>query len=104
MQHLVAIIKRNKTAALKRSRPATALSPQAAKLLDYLSVDSREITQMVALTILGIGSLTARVGDLRRAGYKIKGTRKHEVRGGTYTSYRLIETPHQRRKKAGLKT
>jgi len=104
MQHLEAIIARNKPRALKRSRPATTLSPQAAKLLDYLSEDSREITQLVALTILGIGSLTARIGDLKRAGYRIEAKRKHEVRGGTYTSYRLIETPHQARKKAGLTT
>lgn len=77
----------------------TPISPQSAKLLDYLSEEDREITQLVALTILGIGSLSARIADLRRAGYKIDGKRKHEVRGGTYTSYRLVETPHQRRKR-----
>jgi DNA-binding winged helix-turn-helix (wHTH) protein len=79
------------------------LTPQAVKLLDYLSEEGKEITQLVALTILGISSLTARIAELRRCGYDISKEQRSDIRGTKYTAYRLDATPHQKkqRKKDG---
>jgi hypothetical protein len=49
----------------------TQLTPQAALVLDYLKT-GRHLTNLVALTNLGIGSLTRRITELRNAGYAVK--------------------------------
>ena len=42
------------------------LTPQTARLFDYLH-SGRHITQMIAFVNMGIGSLTSRVSELRKA-------------------------------------
>ena len=72
------------------------LSPQNKTLLTYLE-GGRHITQLIALSNLGLGSLTSRVSQLRKAllehdlPYEIAGDWKEDFSGQSYKSYSLIE-------------
>lgn len=46
------------------------MSPQSALVLGYLQT-GRTLTNLVALTNLGVGSLTTRIAELRKAGHEI---------------------------------
>jgi hypothetical protein len=48
------------------------LSPQTKLVLEYLT-SGRELTGMIAMMTLGVVSLTSRVAELRKAGFKIDG-------------------------------
>ena len=71
------------------------LSPQAVKLLDILTTTSG-ITPVLALNVYHIGSLTKRISELRKAGYVISRTPKHDGFGRTYTEYKLVKTPTEK--------
>lgn len=48
----------------------TSLSTQQKLIVDYI-MQGRTLTNKVALTCLGIGSLSSRIAELRRKGYTI---------------------------------
>lgn len=48
-----------------------AITPQAALVLDYLK-SGRSMSPMIAMVSLSVSSLTARIAELRRAGYDIE--------------------------------
>lgn len=45
-------------------------SPQTTLVLNYLK-SGRALTNLIAMTNLGVGSLTSRVAELRKAGVKV---------------------------------
>ncbi len=47
------------------------LTPQQKAVVDYLEM-GRTLTNVVAITCLGVGSLSSRVAELRRMGYDIE--------------------------------
>ncbi|MEW6121273.1 MAG: helix-turn-helix domain-containing protein [Pseudomonadota bacterium] len=49
----------------------TKFSRQGQLVLDYLK-SGRALTNLIALTNLGVGSLTSRVAELRKAGVEIQ--------------------------------
>lgn len=57
-------------------------------VLEYLMA-GRTLTQQVALACLGIGSLTSRIAELRRKGYKIKGEWRVDRFDRRYMAYDL---------------
>lgn len=67
---------------------AKALSTQNEILLQYLQT-GHTLTNLIALTNLGVGSLSSRVAELRKAGHNIEGEDKADFKGRRYTSYRL---------------
>lgn len=67
--------------------PAT-LTPQAVTLLDYFKA-GKELTALIAIGNLGIGSYTKRVAELRAAGHEIVGKWKKDHKGKRYMSYSL---------------
>lgn len=46
------------------------LAPQARLVLEYLQ-SGRQITPLLAITNLGVASLTTRISELRKAGFQI---------------------------------
>lgn len=72
----------------KKIKLSRKISPQAALVLDYLSV-GRKLTPIIAHTTLGVASITARVTELRQAGVAIKTTRKRDHLGRQYAEYEL---------------
>lgn len=53
-----------------RIDPNAPLTEQAKLVLDYLNA-GRTLTPMIAMVSLGVGSLTARIAELRRKGHTI---------------------------------
>ena len=75
----------------KATRPPTssdALSPQQALVIQYLQ-SGRSLTNLVALTNLGVGSLTSRVAELRGLGFQVIGENRKDFNGKDYVSYTL---------------
>lgn len=66
------------------------LSPQNQKIFDYLKT-GRSLTPLIAFTTMNIGSITKRISELKRAGYRIKSEWKTHPNGQSYTSYTLEE-------------
>lgn len=73
-----------------------SLSPQAQLLLDYMG-QGRSLTNLIALTVLGVGSVSTRIAELRALGYDIKSEPCEDHRGKRYVKYSLAaasgETP-----------
>lgn len=51
----------------------SSLTTQQKLIVDYL-MQGRTLTNMVAMTCLGVGSLTSRIAELRKLGYDIEDT------------------------------
>jgi hypothetical protein len=74
------------------------LSPQTRIVYDYLK-SGRSLTQVIALTNLGVGSVTSRVSELRKALVKegdaerIVDEWKQDYSGQKYKSYKLAAKP-----------
>jgi hypothetical protein len=64
------------------------LGSQNNQLVRFMFHEKRAITRLSALTGLGIANLTARITDLRDAGYQVDGVIKVDLRGRSYISYR----------------
>lgn len=64
------------------------LGSQNNQLVRFLFHEKRSISRLSALTGLGIANLTARITDLRDAGYEIDTIIKTDMRGRQYASYR----------------
>ena len=64
------------------------LGSQNNQLVRFMFHEKRSITRLSALTGLGIANLTARITDLRDAGYQVAGEYKVDMRGRKYISYR----------------
>lgn len=68
------------------TREPITLTPQAKLVLDYLN-SGKSLTQMIALNNLGVGSITKRIAELRKAGHTIKTDRKLDHFGQRYAEY-----------------
>lgn len=64
------------------------LTTQQKLIIDYLS-KGRTLTNKVALTCLGIGSLSSRISELRRAGFDILVEDEEDHNGQTFRKYNL---------------
>lgn len=64
------------------------LGSQNNQLVRFMFHERRAITRQTAMISLGIANLTARISDLRRAGYEIAVDTKVDMRGHEYASYR----------------
>lgn len=66
------------------------LTTQQTIVLDYLK-QGRTLTNKVALTCLGIGSLSSRVAELRKLGYEITTeTEEDRLTGNSFRKYNLV--------------
>jgi len=63
-----------------------ALTPQQGLVVNYLRA-GHTLTPLIALTNLGIGSITSRVAELKKAGYPIEATPDQDFHGGRYMKY-----------------
>ena len=70
----------------------TKISPQAQLVLDYMK-SGRLMTPMVAMISLAVSSLTARVAELRRAGYEIEDKWDKDHHNRRYKTYWLKGVP-----------
>lgn len=71
--------------------PEHVLTPQQQVVIDYLQ-RGRTLTNKVALTCLGVGSLSSRVAELRRLGYQITTALEEDALTGRYfKKYNLAE-------------
>lgn len=66
------------------------LSTQQRVVLDYLK-EGRTLTNVVALTCLGVGSLTSRIAELRKLGIEIADETDTDRFLRTYKKYRLAQ-------------
>ncbi len=71
-----------------RSHSGPRLSAQQTALVDYL-MSGRTCTNLIAITNLGIGSLSSRVAELRALGYPIKGEDGEDIHGKKYKKYSM---------------
>ena len=70
--------------------PIADLSPQQALVAEYL-LSGRTLTNVIALTSLGVQSVSRRVTELREHGYKIEKVWKEDHFGNRYVTYVLGE-------------
>lgn len=74
------------------------LSPQTRLIYKYLS-ENRTLSQVIALTNLGVGSVTSRVSELRKAlakagdNERVVDEWKKDYDGQRYKSYSLVQKP-----------
>lgn len=66
---------------------AFKLGSQNNQLVRFLFHERRAITRRTAMIDLGIANLTARITDLRKAGYVVESETKVDMRGHQYESY-----------------
>lgn len=70
----------------------TKLTGSQQVVIDYLK-KGRTLTNKVALTCLGVGSLSSRIAELRRLGYPITDALEEDtLTGRNFKKYRLPET------------
>ena len=67
------------------------LHPQTELVLSHLIVVGH-ISNVEANAVHGIRSVSSRISELKKAGYKIDKTTKHDMTGQRYTSYSLAKT------------
>jgi hypothetical protein len=63
------------------------LGSQNNQLVRFLYHERRRVTRLNAATDLGIQNLTARIADLRKAGYQVNQTETVNMRGQVITEY-----------------
>lgn len=68
--------------------PDQKLTPQQERIVNYLE-QGRTITNVVALTCLGVGSLTSRISELRKKGYDIETEWEVGVDGRQFRKFRF---------------
>jgi hypothetical protein len=68
---------------------APPLSEQNKIILEYLHQPGRTLTNLIALTNLGIGSLTSRISELRQMGHEIVSEPATDFHGRRYIKYSL---------------
>lgn len=68
------------------------MKPQTAAVLDILT-NTRSLTPLIAATAYGIGSLTSRISELVRLGYRIEKEIRFDAYGRRYVEYSLVGTP-----------
>lgn len=74
----------------KAMSPPERLSPQNRYVLEALQ-SGRTLTNIIALTTMGIGSLTSRIAELRKAGHPIVDEDREDMRGKRYKAYKLAK-------------
>lgn len=72
---------------MKMARRKVKLSPQNTLVLDMLK-EGQSLTHLQAIAY-GIWSISSRVSELRKAGFKVKSVRKADALGRPYVSYSL---------------
>lgn len=65
------------------------LTKQQEIVLDYLK-HGRTLTNLVAITALGVGSLSSRIAELRRMGHNIVDRRETDGFGREFKKYDLV--------------
>lgn len=79
-------------AELPTPRKPASMSEQSREILAYLSQPgNRALTNLIALTNLGIGSLSSRIAELRQMGHNIISTPATDWHGRRYVKYTLGE-------------
>lgn len=64
-------------------------------VLEYLR-SGRGLSNLIALNVLGVGSLSSRVAELRKKGFDIHGDRRIEpANNRTYVVYKLRSEPRR---------
>lgn len=78
---------------ISKQTPRT-LSPQAHMVLEYLRA-GRGLSNLIALNVLQVGSLSSRIAELRKKGFDISGDRRREPSPAhrTYLVYKLVSEP-----------
>lgn len=74
---------------------AFKLGSQNNQLVRFLFHEGRAVSRLTAFTDLGVQNLTARIADLRRAGYIIGQVEDPDMRGKVITQYYGVRTPSQ---------
>lgn len=70
--------------------PLKSLSPQARKVLDFLAT-GKGLSNLIAISTLGVGSLSSRISELTRRGYEFeKVSHEHPTNGKRFTVYKLV--------------
>ena len=67
----------------------SSLSPQAYKVLEYLQ-SGRGLSNIIAISTLGVGSLSSRISELIRRGYSIEKGSRRDPNGRRFTVYKLL--------------
>jgi len=70
------------------------LTPQQDRVLAYLK-EGKTLTNKVALTCLDVGSLSSRIAELRKLGYKINAEMKQDHAERGYKAYKLANPEGQ---------
>lgn len=70
------------------------LTPQQGRVIRYLAKGST-LTNKVAIMCLDVGSLTSRIAELRRLGFKIADTLETDHAGRSYKKYDLAQNATQ---------
>lgn len=72
-----------------------ALAPQARLVFDYL-MSSRKLTPLIAITNLGVASVTTRISELRTKGMKITDEWANDHYGRRYKVYWVEKAPAEK--------
>lgn len=81
---------------ISKQTPKT-LSPQAHMVLEYLR-SGRGLSNLIAINVLGTGSLSSRIAELRALGFDIHGDRREDpVHHRSYKVYKLRSEPSKKR-------
>lgn len=67
------------------------ITPQARTVLEYLQ-SGRELTPLIAAHTMGVSSVTTRISELRKAGWKIIATWSRDHFGKRYKKYSMEKT------------
>lgn len=85
------------TPRLISNQTPKTLSPQAHMVLEYLR-SGRGLSNVIALNVLGCGSLSSRVAELCKKGFDIsKDRRTDPVKERSYVVYKLVSEPRIRK-------
>lgn len=91
--------KKAKTTPSPQDNPTPAdpkqLTPQQHLVVSYLKA-GHTLTPLIALTNLGIGSITSRIAELKTAGYPINAEPDTDFNGRRYMKYTWTRDPHGR--------
>lgn len=79
---------KSRSPVIRQAVANLSMSPQCRLVLDFLKT-GRGLTNLIALTHLGVGSVTKRIADLRDMGFNILGETKTDFRKHTYMIYSL---------------
>ncbi len=87
-----------------KTPPIESLSPQNRAIMEYLTLSpGRGLSALIALTQMGIGSISKRIAELRALGFNIVDEMKFGANGGMHKVYRFNEDGSKQSKWKGSK-